>query len=344
MSRQDQRVAEGGTAIQAGGAVTVSHGMSPAQMTEIMVGLASQLQQFHADAERKAQERFETFHAEILEQFAKPGEANPEAFRDPDFQFLLASAQASYARTGDDDIGDILVKLLAERSMQSGRNRLTLVLNQAAETVTRLTADELAIVSVAFILFDTGAGATNYREFVTRFESFVAPFVVQLDSTVTPYEYLQSLGCISIGTVISRDLGKIFIDEYGGFFTDGFSEEELTTAIANEIMIPIVKQLVTVCFHDQTKLQFSNIAATYLLKELEKRGLPSDLNARIIKFYNEKTWDKSKLVGKLTADCPAFAALEKLWPTCRIKDISLTSLGKALGHANIIRLAPQFSH
>jgi hypothetical protein len=89
MFEQDQQVGNGAVAIQAKGDVTITYGMTPDQMTQIMVGLAKQLALYQSDAEAKVEERLAHFRKEILQEFADPERASTEAFRDPDFQYLL---------------------------------------------------------------------------------------------------------------------------------------------------------------------------------------------------------------------------------------------------------------
>jgi polyhydroxyalkanoate synthesis regulator protein len=134
MSRQDQnqRVAEGGEAYQAGRDVVIHNGMSTEQMTEIMVSMARQFSIFQADAMRTVDERLGSFREEVLKTFAEPNRANPEAFRDPDFQYLLNEAQEAYARSGDDVVRDTLVDIIARRSLETGRTRMAMALNDAA--------------------------------------------------------------------------------------------------------------------------------------------------------------------------------------------------------------------
>lgn len=342
MTRQDQRVGEGATAIQAQGAVTINQGMSPTQMTEIMVALATQLQRFQDDAAKTAQERFAKFREEMLRKFAKPDEANPDAFKDPDFQFLLASAQNSYARTGDDQIGEMLVCLLAERSMQSGRNRTSLILNRAAETVTLLTSEEIAILSVGFVLYYTSGGVANYFAFLQRCNWFIAPFVKDLSASRAPYEYLESLGCISIDSMGARNLRDVIVNQFGGVLSGGFTDEELVAAVSDDTLLSVVRRSVVACVNDPMRIQFNAINQAALDKILVSAAVPQDVKQRLINLSSSSVWDEQKLFGKLRTDLPAFSTLEKVWADSIFQKINLTLLGKALGHANVLRVAPQF--
>src|SRR3954468_15489019 len=109
MARQDQRVTKGGTALQALGDINVYQGVSPVQMAEIMGAMFKQLAIYQADAIRIVEDRQRSFREEVIKRFfTQPGRANAEAFRDPDFQHMIADAQAAYVRSGDEAVRDTL--------------------------------------------------------------------------------------------------------------------------------------------------------------------------------------------------------------------------------------------
>jgi hypothetical protein len=124
MTKQDQDVEAGGSAIQAGRDVVIHQGVSPEQMASIMGAMAKQLSAFHNEALQLTNARMDFFQKEILKRFAQPGRANPDAFRDPDFQYLLGDAQEAVARSGDEAVRDTLVDIVARRSLEPTRSRL----------------------------------------------------------------------------------------------------------------------------------------------------------------------------------------------------------------------------
>src|SRR6267378_6942313 len=142
MMRQDQSVDAGGAAIQAGRDVVVHSGITAEQMTQIMVAVGKQLAIFTDEARKITDERINAFQRSVLARFAKPGQANPDAFKDPDFQYVLADAQEAVARSGDEAVRETLVDIVARRSMEKDRNRLALTLNHAAKVAADLTENE----------------------------------------------------------------------------------------------------------------------------------------------------------------------------------------------------------
>lgn len=151
MTDQDQRVTEGSTALQAARDIVVVHqGISPDKMSEILVSMATQLSLYRDEAMQVVNARMDSFRDEILKRFAEEGQANSAAFRDPDFQYLIGEAQNAYARSGDEAVRDTLVDIIARRSLETGRTRLALTLNDAATKAPFLTAEEFAALSLVY--------------------------------------------------------------------------------------------------------------------------------------------------------------------------------------------------
>jgi hypothetical protein len=152
MSRQDQRIGDQASGVQAARDVIIYGGMSPEQMTTIMVNMAKQLAFYQVEAQQTVESRLFSFREEILEKFTKSGEANREAFRDPDFQYLLNDAQIAYARSGDEAVRDTLVDIIARRSLETERSRMAVTLNDAATKAPLLTKNEFAELSLTYFL------------------------------------------------------------------------------------------------------------------------------------------------------------------------------------------------
>ena len=151
MTGQDQRVSDGGQA-QAGPDGAIYGDMSPDQMTKIMVSMAKQLSIFHADAMKIVDERLASFREEVIKTFVQPGRADPNAFRDPDFQYVLNEAQEAYARSGDEALRNTLMNLIARRSLEPKRNRIAVTLNDAVTKAPALTVNEFAELSLVYLV------------------------------------------------------------------------------------------------------------------------------------------------------------------------------------------------
>jgi hypothetical protein len=108
VSSQDLEVTGNSVAIQSGRDTTVNQGLSPADLRQIIETVAAQLPAYAAVAQEIVETRLKDFEERVLERFANPQTSRSDAFKDPDFQYLLSRAQHAYARSGDKIIRDKL--------------------------------------------------------------------------------------------------------------------------------------------------------------------------------------------------------------------------------------------
>src|SRR5262245_13812868 len=217
---QEQNVAEGSTAIQAGGDVN-GIGMvrtdTAATVVEQEVYDANtyKLQRI---AEKRARHRAEEVTEKILSKLQMENPAGLWQVNDPDFQYALFTVQKEYARTGDKDLGDLLVNLLVDRSKQEQRSLLQIVLNESLNTAPKLTEDQLAILSV-ILFFKNGENdiVGDHEVFTNFLDRFVAPFASKIVKNLAAYRHLSFAGC-GIIEHDSSDLESILYRKYQGLF------------------------------------------------------------------------------------------------------------------------------
>lgn len=227
MNKQDQRVGDGGEAYQAGRDVTIHRGMSPDQMTEIMMCMARQLAFYQVEAQQTVEYRLTSFREEMLKTFAQPGRGNPEAFRDPDFQYLLNDAQTAYARSGDEAVRDTLVDIIARRSLETERSRIALTLNYAATKAPLLTTNEFAELSLVYIVRYTQNGnVNNFIRFCDYIRDSIIPFIRDISRENASYWHLEAQSCATID-ITELMLSNIWKQVYGGILGRGFNRDQL---------------------------------------------------------------------------------------------------------------------
>ena len=138
---QEQNVTEGGTAIQAGGNVTITKtGLTYAEVRDVALDVfRANFYELAGAARETAKARAEEITEDFLSKLQKEHPAGLEKSHDPDFQYALFTVQREYARNGDKDLGDLLVDLLVDRSKQEQRDILQIVLNESLSTAPKLT-------------------------------------------------------------------------------------------------------------------------------------------------------------------------------------------------------------
>lgn len=217
---QKQEAAAGSTAYQSKGDLTVNNGATPDQMAEIIGAIAKQLSYFTAEARSIAEDRCQQLRQEILEEMSKPEFSDrSQAFRDPDFQFVLSSALNEFARKGDSDLKKELVSLLLERAKTDSSSRIGLVLNQSIQTTPKLTIEDKSVLVALFVIKSVSITATSVQPIYHRYQTMLSGSVDLLNGGVASFEYLQSIGCININLVADHfPLDDHFHRRYGSLF------------------------------------------------------------------------------------------------------------------------------
>lgn len=252
--RQDQSADSGAIAIQAGGSVTVRQGMSSEQMSEIMIAMAKQLSIYHDEARETADRRFASFRDEILSRFARPGEANPDAFREPDFQYLLNDAQEAFARSGDEAVRDTLLDIIARRSLETTRNRLAITLNDAATKAANLTVNEFAALSLVYITrYTIRHDINSFADFCQYLKTSVIPFVKDISRENSSFQHLEAQSCGSIG-IGQTNVYQHLKTNYGGVLGRGFDRQQLEDHLPDNKKNAL-DGLIIPSLHDPSKLQ-----------------------------------------------------------------------------------------
>jgi hypothetical protein len=109
--RQSQKSGDSSVSIQAHGDVTV--GLTLGETRQVVMDMfEANFIRLRDEAAERVWERAEFFLKSFLEEAAREGLTKIPDGRNPDFQYVLYSAQRDYARSGDEDLGELLVTAL----------------------------------------------------------------------------------------------------------------------------------------------------------------------------------------------------------------------------------------
>lgn len=340
--QQEQEVAEGSTAIQAGGDVTIKNtGLSYSEVRQVALDVfRSNFYDLAGAARETAKVRGEQITEEIL---SKMQSENPEGLQEainPDFQYSLFTVQREYARSGDKELGDLLVDLLVDRSKQKQRNILSIVLNESLVTAPKLTESQLAILAVIFLFkYTQNKGIGNHEELGAYLEGQVFPFASKLPLTNASYQHLQFSGCGAIG-VLASPLEDILGKTYQGLFTKGFEQNELQT---REISIGLDPRFFIPCLNDASKFQVRALNKEALERSLEGNQVDDANRARILALFDVGKMDAEEIRQNCVSIRPFMRNLFEKWSASPLNVFTLTSVGIAIGHANVKRLVGEFA-
>lgn len=340
---QEQSAAQGGTALQAGGDIVItSTGLTYAEIKDVALDVfRANFFQLAGIAKDTANARAE----EITEAFLSKLQAeHPDGFQqanDPGFQYALLTVQKEHARTGDKDLGDLLVDLLVDRSKQEQRDILQIVLDESLNTAPKLTDNQLAVISVTFLFkYTQNHGIGNHQALAAYFDKFIPPFADKLIKNAACYQHLEFTGCGAIG-LGQANLETHLGTTYQGQFLKGFDSKEiedrgLTMGADPRFFIP--------CLNDSSKLQVRANSHESLDKYLEQQDVTAEDREKIKALFDSGKMSNEEIKAKCTEIRPYMAGVFDVWSDSQMKQFTLTSVGIAIAHANIKRLVGEFAN
>lgn len=341
MSKQVQKGGDNSTNIQAE-EVSVSQGLTYTEVRQVATDVFKA--NFY-DLAGEAKNIAESRASQITEDFlAKLQSENPDGFakaQDPDFQHALFTVQKEHARSGDEDLSSLLVDLLVDRSKQNQRDILQIVLNESLSIAPKLTKEHLAALAVAFLFRYTQNYGIGNHEFLGQYlDKHCAPFAENIPRNQASYQHLQFSGCGAVG-MGSTSLENILGKTYQGLFLKGFEQEEVTK---REISIGTDQNFFIPCLNDSEKLQVRANSKEILEKNMEKFNVPEGDRPKILALFNLGKMNEAEIKEKCIEIRPYMKQVFDAWSSSDLKSFTLTSVGIAIGHANIKRLVGEFAN
>jgi len=278
---------------------------------------------------------------ELVDHFlTKLNERNPESMdslKDPGMQSALYTAQIEYAKTGDKDLEGTLVDMLVDRAALKDRELKQIVLDESISTIAKLTAQQLDILTLIFILTRTVySEIVNLDNFVRYIKEHIIPFVPSLTDESSCYEHLVYSGCSSRMSVSSqgKKLEDILRKRYKAMFIKGFTKDEFENTIGKieeyaEILIP--------CFHDSDKFQLIQMDEEEMEEATSKKGIEQPIINKLKQTYKQYLMTSEEAKGYLLKTTPDIEPLLNMWGNSAMPEMALTSVGIAIAQANYRR-------
>lgn len=335
---QNQEVGAGALAIQAGGNVIVGISVADARAIALDVAKATFFELTGA-ARDTMSARVEEITEKVISQLERDYPEGLKKAVDPDFQHALYTVQKNYGRTGDADLGELLVDLLVDRSKQDKRDILQIVLNESLEIVPKLTSGQVANLSMLFLCcYTTNGGVVNDEQLGLYFDKNILPLADALVKKASSFQHLQYTGCGS-AQLISRSLEDAFLAQYPGLFSKGFARDE-----ADVELLPIRarRQFLIVCLNDPEKLQVRAQNAAALTALFDEHEVDEANRLIVDRLFNLGRMSSEEVRAKCIELRGYMEQVFSLWNDSDFRSFTLTSVGMAIGHANMKRIAGTF--
>lgn len=316
--------------------LVVNKGLSYEETKSIALDVyKANMTEFRSVAASIANERAEEITEKILK---KISESNPQIlkeFENPAMQDALFKTQKEYAKSGDKDLGDLLVDIVSDRARVVKRNMLQIVLDESLTIAPKLTIEQLDTLTLSFLTIRTRRlTIRNLFDFALYVNNFIAPFIDNLLDDHEHFKYIEYLGCGHIRAGDYGNIQNIYRRTYQALFSKGFTKEEFNNEV---IADDSLNQLLIPCLNDPLKLQFKFMDNEVLESEVKKINLSPELIAKIKALFEKSTKSNEEIKDQIVALNPKMSKLFDVWEKSSFKNLELTSVGIAIAHANYRR-------
>lgn len=340
MSDQTQKAGDNSTNIQAD-SITVHQGLSLTEVRQLALEVfRANFFELAGEAKNIARQRAEEVTENFLKKLQTEHTSGLKQAQEPDFQHALYTVQKEYARCGDKELGDLLVDLLVDRTKQESRSILQIVLNESLAVAPKLTQDQLAALSLIFLFKYTIHQRINDHNTLGQYlDRHVAPFASLITDKAACYQHLEYSGCGTVG-IGSVDLASVFSRNYGGLFSKGFEDSKFQS---KQCAIPASHAIFLPCLNDATRRQVNGINEDVIRSEGKRLALTENDIGKLVALHNETLMSADEIKKRVIDIRPYMERVFKIWADSNMNHFTLTSVGIAVGHANIKKNVGEFT-
>jgi hypothetical protein len=182
-------------------------------------------------------------------------------------------------------------------------------------------------------------GVANQQAFWEYLDRFVSPFAHLLSSKAPCYQHLEYSGCgtVGLGTVA---LAEVLRKNYGGLFSKGFETAQLT---AKQLSIPDSHPLLTTCLNDISRRQVGALNEEVIQSEGVRLALFADDIPKLISLHKETMMNHAEVEECVVRARAYMRSVFDVWKSSGMSHFTLTSVGIAIGHANVKKNVGEFT-
>lgn len=343
---QAQSLVLSGAVTQVAGAQTIiNQGLDHAAVRDVCLAVFHEnFQKSRGEAQALASERAERFTDEFIQKLESDSPESLVETKNPDFQHSLFEAQKGFARTGDEDLAALLLKLLVDRSKQPQRNMMQLVLNESLETAPKLTEGALASLSILFLFkYTVNHRVLSHQALGLYLDREVKALVDRMSATETTFRHLEYAGCgnVGLGGIGAHTLEALFLRAYQALFVKGFDHAHMA-AQQVEMSQPYSSYFIR-CVNDPAKYQLSQINEDFFDKVMESDNVPEPDKIRLKAMFQANLMSHDEVRERVLETRPYMSSLFTNWNESSMTTFTLTSVGIAIGHANLLRTTDHVS-
>lgn len=341
--KQSQKAGNNSTNLQANTiSISQNQGLDYQTVKQIALDIfRANFYELAGEAKEIAKKRAEEITDEFLKKLEEENSEGYHQANSPDFQYALFTVQKEYARNGDEDLGSLLVDLLIDRTKHDTRSIIQIVMNESLAVAPKLTSEQLAVLSIIFLFsYTINRTIVNQESFFQYLDKHVEPFSERLTKKSTCYQHLEYTGCGTI-SLLEKNLADIFKENYGGIFSKGFEEKAI---LERGISLQIGNPIFTPCLNDKTKIQINAMNVDVINNSCSKHGIDDGNKQKLISLYNETLMNNEEIISFIEKGRSYMKNIFDVFNNSSMNQFTLTSVGIAIGHANMKRLVGEFTN
>ena len=184
------------------GQITINHqGLSYKDAKEIAEDVfQTNILQLSQKAKELAKSRAEEITEKFLKELFENHPKSISKLETPGMQYALFSAQREYAKTGDNDLEELLIDILVQRTNHDERSFCQIVLDASLDIIPKLTPDQLDAITLAHFIHQPPPISINTLDKLrNHFKTDFLPFIESLTKEEFRYRHLYFVGCCAMG-------------------------------------------------------------------------------------------------------------------------------------------------
>lgn len=228
----------------------------------------------------------------------------------------LRKIQMEYAKSGDENLRDLLVRFFYQLASQPAKTKEQVFYEEAIAVSPKITESQFSILIFALLqrlpAFDEGM---EFDDFVKYLKDKICLVSDQIDLSAPPFlsfsidlGHLEQLGCVRRiqhpgGSTIPYALFLVSSDSsyLSRLFSKGVTKQELKANFGN---LDRYENLLCKCFHDESKLQLK----TFSVNTFKERFLTDSVTAEDFKqlnqFFHRFQMDETQISNLLNEKMP----------------------------------------
>ena len=280
-----------------------------------------------------AESRAEIIREEIISELSSQKDARLDSFAEPEKQVALLEAQKSYALCGDDELKGMLVRTVVEISKQPERSLKSIVLQEALKVLPHLTSRQMKAIALAFAMRHVRWVQKNdLNSHCELFLSLLGGSAASFDVTDGDFRHIQYCRCGNV-EVTSATFATLMKGIYPGFVAKGMTQPEIDEAFRS---VGVPPGCLIPALFDNSKIQIAAIDNGVLEEKASHFGWTNEQFNIAKRLLASNALDENEIDSLVSASNNACTKLKNLWDGTKLKNLSLTSVGMAVGHSYIV--------